>query len=196
MRTDWLVRHPGDTARATGTALLAVKDLRIAYRSGKTRVDAVRGVSLSVAAGEVVAIVGESGSGKSSIAHAVMGILPDAADVEDGAIVFEGAELLGLNERGWSRVRGRRIGWVPQDPIVALNALQQVGRQVVESLWIHRLASRGELPAKAVELLRRVGLSQPERRLRQYPHELSGGMRQRLPDCRRDRAASKPDHRR
>ncbi len=136
MRTDLLVRHPGDAARAAGTALLAVKDLRIAYRSGKTRVDAVRGVSLSVAAGEVVAIVGEFGSGKSSIAHAVMGILPDAADVEDGAIVFEGAELLGLNERGWSRVRGRRIGWVPQDPIVALNALQQVGRQVVESLWI------------------------------------------------------------
>jgi peptide/nickel transport system ATP-binding protein len=180
MRSDLLVRHPADAARAAGTALIAVKDLRIAYRSGKTRVDAVRGVSLSVAAGEVVAIVGESGSGKSSIAHAVMGILPDAADVEDGAIVFEGAELLGLSEKGWTRIRGRRIGWVPQDPLVALNALQQVGRQVVESLWIHRLARRDELPGKAVELLKRVGLSQPERRLWQYPHELSGGMRQRV----------------
>jgi len=179
MRTDLRAPPPPDVARAAGAPLLALTNLRIAYRSGKTRVEAVRGVSLSVAAGEVVAVVGESGSGKSSIAHAVMGILPDAADVE-GAIVFEGAELLGLNERDWSRVRGRRIGWVPQDPIVALNALQQVGRQVVESLWIHRLARRDELPAKAVALLKRVGLSQPERRLRQYPHELSGGMRQRV----------------
>jgi peptide/nickel transport system ATP-binding protein len=159
--------------------LLAVRGLRVAYRIRDRVTEAVRGVDLDIKRGEVVALVGESGSGKSTIAHAVMGMLPVAATIAGGTIAFEGEELTRLSERGYRQLRGRKLGWVPQDPMVALNPSHRVGRQVAEPLLIHGLASKAEARVKAVEALGRVGLNHPEMRAEQFPHELSGGMRQR-----------------
>ena len=159
--------------------LLAVRGLKIAYRIRDRVTEAVRGVDLDIKRGEVVALVGESGSGKSTIAHAVMGMLPAAATIAGGTIAFEGEELTRLSERGYRQLRGRKLGWVPQDPMVALNPSHRIGRQVAEPLLIHGLASKAEARVKAVEALGRVGLNHPEMRAEQFPHELSGGMRQR-----------------
>ncbi len=156
--------------------LLQVEDLRVSYAT----VQAVRGVSLTVAPGEVVAIVGESGSGKSTLAHAVAGLLPGTGRVDAGRVALGDQELTGLSERAWRTVRGRRIGLVPQDPGVSLNPVQRVGAQVAEALTVHGLADRRSAPARAVELLAEAGLPDAEARARQYPHELSGGMRQRV----------------
>jgi peptide/nickel transport system ATP-binding protein len=156
--------------------LLQVDDLRVSYAT----VPAVRGASLAVAPGEVVAVVGESGSGKSTLAHAVAGLLPGTGRVDAGRVTLGDQELTGLSERAWRTVRGRRIGLVPQDPGVALNPVQRVGVQVAEALAVHGLADRRSAPARAVELLAEAGLPDPAARARQYPHELSGGMRQRV----------------
>ena len=169
-------------ARSTArpTSLLEVTDLRVSYSTGGGPIAAVRGVSLGVAPSEVVAVVGESGSGKSTLAHAVTGLLPGTGRVDAGRITLDDQELTGLSERAWRTVRGRRIGLVPQDPGVALNPVQRVGAQVAEALTVHGLADRRSAPARAVELLAEAGLPDPEARARQYPHELSGGMRQRV----------------
>ncbi|MEU1473230.1 ABC transporter ATP-binding protein [Streptomyces sp. NPDC005761] len=160
--------------------LLGVEDLRISYRSGTGRVDAVRGVSLNVAPGEVVALVGASGSGKSTTAHAVVGLLPPGAARTAGRIVFGATDLAAAGEAAMRRHRGRDIGFVPQDPMVSLNPVRRIGPQVGEVLLIHKLVdSRRQAERRAVELLAEAGLRQPELRARQYPHELSGGMRQR-----------------
>jgi peptide/nickel transport system ATP-binding protein len=159
--------------------LLAIRGLKIAYRTRDRVTEAVSGVDLDVRPGEVVALVGESGSGKSTIAHAVMGMLPPSATVVEGIIGFDGEELTRLSERGYRDLRGRKLGWVPQDPMVALNPSHRVGRLVAEPLLIHGLASKAEARARAVEALGRVGLNHPEMRAEQFPHELSGGMRQR-----------------
>jgi len=160
--------------------LLRVEDLRVAYATAGGLVPAVRGVSLAVASGEVVAVVGESGSGKSTLAHAVAGLLPGTGRVDSGRVTLGEQELTGLTDRAWRAVRGRRIGLVPQDPGVALNPVQRVGPQVAEALTVHGLADRGSAPARAVELLAEAGLPDADARARQYPHELSGGMRQRV----------------
>jgi len=160
--------------------LLQVEDLRVSYATASGLVPAVRGVSLAVAPGEVVAVVGESGSGKSTLAHAVAGLLPGAGRVDTGRVTLGEQELTGLSDRAWRTVRGRRIGLVPQDPGVALNPVQRVGAQVAEVLKAHGLADRRSAPARAVELLTEAGLPDAEARARQYPHELSGGMRQRV----------------
>jgi peptide/nickel transport system ATP-binding protein len=156
--------------------LLQVTDLRVSY----TTAAAVRGVSLAVAPGEVVAVVGESGSGKSTLVHAVAGLLPGTGRIDAGRITLGEQELTGLSERAWRTVRGRRIGLVPQDPGVSLNPVQRVGVQVAEALTVHGLADRRSAPARAVELLAEAGLPDAAARARQYPHELSGGMRQRV----------------
>jgi peptide/nickel transport system ATP-binding protein len=160
--------------------LLQVQDLRVSYAARAGVVPAVRGVSLTVAPGEVVAVVGESGSGKSTLAHAVAGLLPGTGRVDGGRITLGEQELTGLSERALRGVRGRRIGLVPQDPGVALNPVQRVGAQVGEALRVHGLADRRSAPARAVELLAEAGLPDAAARARQYPHELSGGMRQRV----------------
>jgi peptide/nickel transport system ATP-binding protein len=160
--------------------LLRVEDLRVSYATAGGPVAAVRGVSLAVAPGEVVAVVGESGSGKSTLAHAVAGLLPGTGRIDTGRVTLGEQELTGLSDRAWRTVRGRRIGLVPQDPGVALNPVQRVGAQVAEVLTVHGLADRRSAPARAVELLAEAGLPDAAARARQYPHELSGGMRQRV----------------
>ncbi|MEH1013105.1 ABC transporter ATP-binding protein [Micromonospora sp. CPCC 206060] len=159
--------------------LLTIEDLTVEYLVGGRRVRAVERADLSVRTGEIVALVGESGSGKSTIAHAVLGALPSAGRIVTGRIGFDGLDLARLPERRFNRVRGRSLGFIPQDPMSSLNPLHRVGEQVTESIRIHRSASRAEAARRAVDLLDRVGLPEPAARVRQFPHELSGGMRQR-----------------
>ncbi|MDG4663809.1 ABC transporter ATP-binding protein [Mycobacterium sp. 236(2023)] len=160
--------------------LLSVRDLTVSYSTSGDVLVAAEDVSFDVGAGEVVAIVGESGSGKSTSAQAVIGMLPRNATVMSGAIMFDGTDLTSLKERAWQRVRGCGIGLVPQDPIVSLNPVKKVGDQVSEVLRIHGIARRRDAAARAVELLEQAGLSDPAARAQQYPHQLSGGMRQRV----------------
>ncbi|GHJ92325.1 ABC transporter ATP-binding protein [Streptomyces sp. NE5-10] len=162
-------------------ALLAVRDLTITYATRAGPVPAVRGVDLTVHPGEVLALVGESGSGKSTTAHAVLGLLPPGARVDGGTIRYAGTDLAAADESVLRAHRGRAIGLVPQDPAVSLNPVQRVGSQVAEVLLLHGLAAdRDTARARAVELLGEAGLDRPRDRARQYPHELSGGMRQRV----------------
>jgi peptide/nickel transport system ATP-binding protein len=160
--------------------LLEIEDLHVDYRTAAGPLPAVRGVSLAIAPGEVVAVVGESGSGKSTLAHAVLGLLPDNGRVTGGRIRLGDEELTGRSEKAFRAIRGRRIGLVPQDPGIALNPVRRVGEQVAEALRVHGLADRRGARARAVELLDRAGLPDPAVRAAQYPHELSGGMRQRV----------------
>jgi peptide/nickel transport system ATP-binding protein len=161
-------------------ALLSVRDLTVSYSTSEGTFTAVEDVEFDVHGGEVVAIVGESGSGKSTSAQAVIGMLARNGRVTAGSITFDGTDLTALNERQWRDVRGCQIGLVPQDPIVSLNPVKKIGDQVGEALRIHGLARRRDAAARAVELLEQAGLSDPEARARQYPHQLSGGMRQRV----------------
>jgi len=160
--------------------LLEIEALSVTYRTARGRVDAVRDVNLSVSAGETVAIVGESGSGKSTAVHAVIRLLPGAADIASGAIRFDGIDLATAPNAVLRSVRGRRIGFVPQDPTVSLNPVQRIGTQVAEVLRVHGLADRRDAAERAVQALERAGLPDAALRARQYPHELSGGMRQRV----------------
>ena len=161
-------------------SLLEIDGLAVSYLTPRGDIDAVREVSLSVAAGETVAIVGESGSGKSTTVHAIIRLLPAAARISAGAVRFEGSDLVAASDRELRGVRGRRIGFVPQDPTVSLNPVVRVGDQVAEVLRVHGLADRRTAAARAVEALERAGLPDAAVRARQYPHELSGGMRQRV----------------
>ena len=162
------------------TPLLQVSDLRISYGSGSRRREVVHGVSFEVHPGEVVAVVGESGSGKSTTAHAVVGLLPASGSVDGGSVRLEGEELVGLPEKAWRSVRGARIGLVPQDPTLSLNPVKRIGEQVAEALVVHGLARGAAARERAVELLTAAGLPDAGVRARQYPAELSGGMRQRV----------------
>ncbi|KAB2364639.1 ABC transporter ATP-binding protein [Actinomadura montaniterrae] len=161
------------------TPLLEVAGLSVSYLTRTERVRAVRGADLDVRPGEIVALVGESGSGKSTTAHAVLRLLAPNASLDAGTVRFAGRDLAALSERELRTVRGARIGLVPQDPGVALNPVKRIGEQVAEVLRLHGLATRRTAPAAAVEALERAGMPEPAVRARQYPHELSGGMRQR-----------------
>nr|BFE61093.1 ABC transporter ATP-binding protein [Dactylosporangium thailandense] len=160
--------------------VLKVRGLRVTYRSRAGRVTAVDGADLTVTAGQITAIVGESGSGKSSTAHAILGLLPPTGRIEAGSISLRGQELAGLSRRAWQHIRGAQIGLVPQDPAVSLDPLTPIGRHVAEVLRIHGLATRTTAPDRAVELLAEAGIPDAATRARQYPHELSGGLRQRV----------------
>ncbi|QIS02826.1 dipeptide ABC transporter ATP-binding protein [Nocardia brasiliensis] len=160
--------------------LLRVRDLRVRYRTDTGAVTALAGVSLDVARGEVVALVGESGSGKSTLAQAVIGLLGANAEITGGTVGFDGQVVDLRSEQALRRLRGARIGFVPQDPGLSLNPVRRVGDQVAEALVVHRLADRRGARARAVELLAEAGLDRPELREVQYPHELSGGQRQRV----------------
>ncbi|MBO0988358.1 ABC transporter ATP-binding protein [Delftia sp. SD018] len=168
-------------AVATTAPVLEVQDLAVAYRDAAGQAQrVVHGVSFSVAPGEVVALVGESGSGKTTTAQAVIGLLADNGHREHGSIRLQGTEVSGWPAARWNAIRGRVVSLVPQDPTMSLNPVRTVGDQVGEILRIHGLRDRTAVEARVLELLARVGLSQPALRARQYPHELSGGMRQRV----------------
>ncbi|MDT7761233.1 MAG: glutathione transport system ATP-binding protein [Mycobacterium sp.] len=161
-------------------SLLTVTDLTVVFPTDAERVNAVRGMSFHVDPGEVVALVGESGSGKSASALAVIGLLPEYAEVS-GSIRLHGEELLGLSDNDMSRIRGKTIGTVFQDPMSALTPVYTVGDQIAEALEVHnRDIGRRAARTRAVELLELVGIAQPERRASSFPHELSGGERQRV----------------
>ncbi|MFD2351877.1 ABC transporter ATP-binding protein [Nonomuraea ferruginea] len=157
-------------------SLLDVRDLAVSYDGRR----AVEGISFTVDPGEVVALVGESGSGKSTTAHAVIGLLPGNATVDRGRILLGDADLATWSARRMEALRGAQIGLVPQDPANSLNPVKTIGAQVGEVMRIHGRGDRREIRRQVVELLTRVGLPDPETRARQYPHELSGGMRQRV----------------
>src|SRR6478736_6598567 len=158
--------------------LLTVTDLAVSYRTSRGDVRAVRDVSLHVDAGETVALVGESGSGKSTTAAAVVRLLAAGARIERGTIDLLGHDVAHASSRALQAVRGRLVGLVPQDPTVSLNPVQRIGVQVAEVLRIHGAVGRRGAAVAAVEALRKAGLPDPEVSARQYPHELSGGMRQ------------------
>ncbi|MEV4206074.1 ABC transporter ATP-binding protein [Nocardia salmonicida] len=159
--------------------LLEVRGLSISYRTSTGRVRAVGAVDLDIAPGEIVALVGESGSGKSSTAHAITGLLPAAGHIDAGRIQFGSRDLARAGDRELRAIRGAQIGLIPQDPGVSLNPVQRIGTQVAEVLLIHGLATRRSAPEAVVDLLERAGMPDPKTRADQYPHELSGGMRQR-----------------
>jgi peptide/nickel transport system ATP-binding protein len=162
------------------TALLEVADLNVTFDTGDARVSAVRGTSYRIDPGEVVAIVGESGSGKTTAAMAVVGLLPENTDVS-GSVRLHGDELLGLPDQAMSRIRGKSIGTVFQDPMSALTPVYTIGDQIAEAIRVHnREVSRAGARRRAVELLELVGIVQPQSRARAFPHELSGGERQRV----------------
>jgi oligopeptide/dipeptide ABC transporter ATP-binding protein len=160
--------------------LLEVRDLTVNFQTADEDVSAVRGMNFHIAPGEVLALVGESGAGKSATAMAVVGLLPEHAQVT-GSVTLQGKQLVGLDDAAMSQVRGRVIGTVFQDPMSALTPVYTVGDQIAEALRVHdRSMDRRAARARAVELLELVGITQPEARSRAFPHELSGGERQRV----------------
>ncbi|MDP1962563.1 MAG: ABC transporter ATP-binding protein, partial [Reyranella sp.] len=161
--------------------LLEVRGLHTEFRTGAGRVPAVDGISFAVEQGETVAIVGESGSGKSVSALSILRLVADPPGrITGGQIIFGGKDLLGLSEAEMRQIRGRDIGMVFQEPMTSLNPVLTIGRQITEVLEAHQSADRAAAEKRALELLELVGIADAARRLRQYPHQLSGGMRQRV----------------
>ncbi|MDH7798821.1 MULTISPECIES: ABC transporter ATP-binding protein [unclassified Beijerinckia] len=160
--------------------VLSVRDLSVAFPVKGAWVDTVDRVSWTVDAGKTLVIVGESGSGKSISAKAVMGVLPTTARISSGGIRLGGREVLSLSPRAHRKLRGREIAMVSQDPQTSLNPCFTVGSQVSEMIRVHRRTSRRDASRRAVEMLAKVQIADPEARARQYPHEFSGGMRQRV----------------
>jgi oligopeptide/dipeptide ABC transporter ATP-binding protein len=164
---------------AHSETLLAVNDLRVSFGTRRGTVHAVNGVSFEVAAGETLGIVGESGCGKSVTSLAVLGLLARNGRVESGAALFEGRDLLRQSDRALRRIRGREIAMIFQDPMTSLNPVLTIGRQIREALETHFGMDRRQAEATAAEALDRVGIPSAKARLRDYPHQFSGGMRQR-----------------
>ena len=167
--------HPDDA-----NPLLKITDLEVTFTTSTGVVPAVRGANLTIYPGQTVAIVGESGSGKSTTAAAVIGLLPGTGKVTGGSIEFDGKELTTMSSKEWIEVRGSGIGLVPQDPMSNLNPVLRVGTQVKEALLANNIVPRSEAGERVTELLEQAGLPDGERRAKQYPHEFSGGMRQRV----------------
>ena len=163
----------------TSTPLLEIENLHIDFRVDKRAVHAVRGLNMTIYPGQTVAIVGESGSGKSTTAHAIIDLLPGTGTVSQGSIKYEGTDLVRLPKRKRRSYRGSHIGLVPQDPLSNLNPLYKVGAQIKEVLEVNNVAKGRAADQRVIELLQEAGLPDAERRARQYPHEFSGGMRQR-----------------
>ena len=167
-------------SETTPQPVLRISGLRVDFGQGDRAVTAVADVSIDVAAGETVAVVGESGSGKSTTAAAINRLLPESARIVSGSILFEGRPMTELGERELVRLRGAGIGLVPQDPMSNLNPMMRVGDQIAEALEVHGVTSGRSTDERVVELLTMVGIPDARRRARQYPHEFSGGMRQRV----------------
>jgi peptide/nickel transport system ATP-binding protein len=159
--------------------LLEVRDLRVHFPTADGIVKAVDGISFSIQPGETLGVVGESGSGKSVTFLAVMGLLDRKTARVEGQILFNGRNLLELGPREMSKIRGLKISMIFQDPLTSLHPFYRVGYQIVEAIRVHQQVSKRDAWRQAVEMLRRVGIPKPEERARQFPHEFSGGMRQR-----------------
>ena len=160
--------------------LLEVKDLRTSFFTDAGEVRAVDGVSFAVAPGKLMGLVGESGSGKTASVLSIMRLLPERARVIGGAVLFEGRDLLSLSEPEMRAVRGAKIAMIFQEPMTSLNPVFTIGSQIGEAVRLHQHTSRRETLERTVEALRLVGIADPERRVNDYPHQLSGGMRQRV----------------
>ena len=162
------------------TPLLDVQELTVVFEGSRTSVAAVDHVSFQLAAGETLGLVGESGSGKSVTAFSILRLIQPPGRIVSGRVMFEGRDLLALPEPDMRRVRGARISLIFQEPMTALNPVMRVGDQIAEALTVHGLADAREARARAIELLDAVRITEPARRVRDYPHQLSGGMRQRV----------------
>ncbi|SEG90385.1 peptide/nickel transport system ATP-binding protein [Thermomonospora echinospora] len=169
-------------AESSAGLVLDVEDLGVCYLRARERIEAVRGVSFQVRRGERLAVIGESGAGKSTIANALLGLLPGNAVIDSGVARFGDRDLLAIrSEREWNRIRGGAIAFIPQDPNIALDPVKRVGQQIDETLRLHRrLRDRRELRRRSVELLGQAGLPEAERVYDAFPHQLSGGQRQRV----------------
>ena len=175
--------HPDDdrTGSLSGSPLLSIEGLRVAYQQPEGEdIEVVHGVSLQIRKGEVHGLIGESGSGKTQTAFAVLGLLPRGGHVTDGSIDFDGAQLADASERAYAGIRGRRIGYIPQEPMSNLDPSFTIGYQLVEPLRKHLGLSKKEATDKALALLDRVGIPNPKRTFDAYPFEVSGGMAQRV----------------
>src|SRR5690606_18938557 len=171
----------GEGEQPVNAELLVADDVVVRFHTGKGVVHAVDGVSLRMRAGEVLAVVVESGSRKTVFVRRLMGLIAGDRSTEvSGSVTFDGTVLTELTGRQLSRIWGAEIAMVLQDPMTSLNPVKRIGDQLTETMLVHERISSSAARARAVELLRSVGLSEPQRRVRQYPHELSGGMRQRV----------------
>ncbi len=162
-----------------GEKLLQVKDLRVSYYTYAGEVQSVRGISFDVEKGETVAIVGESGCGKSVTAKSIMRLIASPGKIKEGSITLDGRDVLAMSGKALRSYRGSECAMIFQDALTSLDPTMRVGKQIAEVLTVHGRASKKEAAAMAVELLRQVGIPNPERRAREYPHQFSGGMRQR-----------------
>ncbi|MDW6004658.1 ABC transporter ATP-binding protein [Vibrio mangrovi] len=161
--------------------LLKVDGLTVDFQTDKGVARAINGISFEVMPGESVAIVGESGCGKSVSSMAIMGLIPSPpGKIVSGSIRFQGKELVGLNEKAYRHIRGNEVSMIFQEPMTALNPVLRIETQMVDVIRNHQKISRKQAAARAIEMLRMVGIPSPERRIREYPHQLSGGMRQRV----------------
>ncbi len=160
--------------------ILTVKNLSTSFFTPAGEVKAVRNISFTVGAGEAIGIMGESGGGKSVTALSIMNLLPDPGKIISGSIRFAGTELTNLNEKKMQSVRGNEISLIFQDPATSLNPVYTVGNQITEPLMRHQKLTRGEARKKALKMLSLAGIPEPEKRFGQYPHQFSGGMRQRV----------------
>lgn len=160
--------------------LLKTENLKTTFYNRGNKIEAVRGISFHVNQSEILGVVGESGSGKSVAMKSVLGILPKNAKIEQGKILFEGSDLLAMSDKDRSKIKGKEIAMIFQDPMTALNPLKKVGSHIEEVIIRHKKVSREEARKLAVKMLTKVGIPMPEKRLNEYPHEFSGGMRQRV----------------
>lgn len=161
--------------------LLKVENLVTCFNTKKGIVKAVDGVSFEIEAGKILGIVGESGCGKSVTSLSIMRLLPDQiGKVTDGSIVFDGKELIKLSEKEMVKIRGNKMAMIFQDPMTSLDPVMTIGRQLEETILAHENISRREAAEKSLEMLKKVNIPMPEYRMKEYPHQLSGGMRQRI----------------
>ena len=161
-------------------AFLEVRDLHTAFATPAGTVNAVNGVSFDLERGKVLGIVGESGSGKSVTAYSIMQILEKNGKIVSGSIKIDGQELVGIGEKGMKNIRGNKVSIIFQDPMTSLNPTYTIGRQLVEAITLHTDRNKKQAQERAVEMLKLVNVNEPEKRMKQYPYELSGGMRQRV----------------
>ena len=160
--------------------ILEVNNLRVSFRTYNGKVQAVRGIDFKLYEGETLAIVGESGSGKSVTTKAILGILPKNSIIEEGEILYKGADLTKYKEKDFYNLRGKEISLIFQDPLSALNPIMKIGKQITEALVLREHMSKEDAKKRALELMEMVGITNPEVRYEQYPFQFSGGMRQRV----------------